>query len=208
VLGLLRCRFRAFDHDARQGFGDQFHIMSIGSCHYQTDGNSLSLRQQTALDSCLAAVGGIGADFFPRPVALWSSHHLDLATPSRYPSTHQTVRRLLAIVLRRHRRLPIPESGHALWTWRIIRSHLTLPTVSLSAVHRKSHPHTCGLAPEDAHPQTDADSHAPAPRALALPTTHPKLDSRSSSDCLLFFVVFVALYSLFSSPYFTIRLFG
>ena len=137
VLFFLRRWLWAFDHNLRQGFVNQFHVVTIGSCNRQANGNSLAFGQQTAFDTAFRSVRWIGADFFPRPAVLWSLHHPGLAIPSRFPLFRRTFRRLLATISRRLQPQPILENDHAPLTWRVTLSHSGFPIAHRCAIHRR-----------------------------------------------------------------------
>src|SRR5512135_2663210 len=95
-LRVLLGRLGTLDDDTFQGRAAQFHIMAIGSLNRQANWDSMSLREQAAFHPALAPVSGIGAGFFPRPTALWSSPRPSRATPSQSHAAHQTARLPLA----------------------------------------------------------------------------------------------------------------
>src|SRR5436305_14216398 len=55
----------AINDDALNGWAYKFHISAIGSLNCHADRHSMTLCEQTPLDSTLATIGRIGSGFFP-----------------------------------------------------------------------------------------------------------------------------------------------
>ena len=207
---LQRCwrRRRTFDHNVVHGFCKQFFVMAIGPVYRQAKRNAMPFGQQATLYAAFSAVCRIRADFFPRPVGLWSSHHLGLATPIQCLLVRRIARHLLAIVSGRRRLLPTLETDHEPSIWRTIQSGSAIPIDLPFAAHRRSHPHSADRGLGDAHRQSGAYSGAAAGWVPVLPTT------RLIHGTLLWFgswrllCVFVLGLFRFSFPEFTTGLFG
>lgn len=66
--------FNALRH-AGQRILHQLHVVTIGAFDLQPDRNPCRFSQQAALGAAFGAICRVGAAFFPRPAALWSSRH-------------------------------------------------------------------------------------------------------------------------------------
>jgi len=97
-------------HHASQGDGHQLHVVPVGRHHLHCQRYALPFSEQAALDATFAAVGGVGADFFPRPAGLWSSCHPVPANPSRSLSNHRIPASRAARNWQIPRHRPIPGS--------------------------------------------------------------------------------------------------
>src|SRR6266487_1579092 len=95
-LRLLLGRLRTLDYDALDGRSHQLHIMAIRSLNRQANRHPMPFGKQAPFHPTLAAIGRIGAGFFPRPTGLWSSLHPSRASPSQPRTTPQTARLLPA----------------------------------------------------------------------------------------------------------------
>ena len=84
------------EDDALDGRSQQFHIVTLSSLNREANWHPMSLREQAAFDAILAPISRIGADFFPRPTALWSSPRPYSTTASQCHAVHQTAQFRLA----------------------------------------------------------------------------------------------------------------
>jgi hypothetical protein len=91
ALWLLTRGLRALDNDAIERSPHQFHVMPVRPLNRQSKRHAVAFGQQAALDPAFGAVGRIGAGFFPRRVAPWSSPRPCSARPNQSPSVRQTV---------------------------------------------------------------------------------------------------------------------
>src|SRR5260221_698228 len=96
ALWILPGWLGTLDNDTFDGRAHQFHVMAVGSLNHYCDRHSMALCQQTAFDSPLAAIRGIGPGFFPRPMALSPLLHPSRASPTRSHTPHQIARLRLA----------------------------------------------------------------------------------------------------------------
>ena len=172
ILRSIWCGYRPFDHDALQRGPHQLHVIAIGAGHGQSERDALAISQQTAFGAGFAAIGWIGADFFPRPMAPWSLRRPYSPSSSRYPATHQNTQHQLARDARTRRLAPILEIGHAPLSLGKSRFHSVLSTDNPCATRRRSHRHTRDPASVAVRHQIDADFRGRAVMAATPPTIH------------------------------------
>ena len=172
IMRCLRCGYRPLDHDAFQRGPHQLHVISIGTVHGQSERDALAISQQTAFGAGFAAIGWIGADFSPRPMAPWSLHRPYSPSSSRYPATHQNTQHQLARGVRTRRLAPILEIGHAPLSLGKSRFHSVPSTDNPCATRRRSHRHTRDPASVAVRHQIDADSRGRAVMVATPPTIH------------------------------------
>ncbi len=122
---------------------------------------------------------GLGPVFFPR-VVLSSLRHPYFTIANQCLATQRTARPQPARTSGTRPLRPIPESDHGRWTWHTNPSHSTPPIDRPFAGHTRSHPHSGDRAPMDGHQRNGGCLRGEAAVAPALPTGHPKSESRSS----------------------------
>src|SRR5512147_392300 len=163
---------RALNHRTFQGAPCQFHVMPVGTIDSYAEGYPMTLRQHTPLDALLTPISGVGAGFFPRLRAPWSSPRPYSANPNRCREVHRTVQHRSATSAETHPRPSIPETGRTPWTWHTGSSGSRRSTGSPSAAHRRWHRRTGGPPLADAHRQSGDYSPALVTPVLTPPRGH------------------------------------
>jgi len=184
MLRVFWRRDGALDDNTLQGRTHKLHVVAICAVHAQSEWHAMTLSQQTTFDACFAAISGIGADFFPRPMAPWSLRRPYSSSPTRSPSTRQSAPHLLAINGGTRLLPPILESGHVPSNPDKSLFHPTLSTGSRCVTRRRFHLRIPDPASVVAHRQIDVDSRGLATAVAAPPTIHPRFGSWLSSCCL------------------------
>ncbi len=131
---------RSVNHDLCQGLLEQHAVMTMRPIDHQRQRQSLTVSEQAALDTPFAAVGRVGADFFPRPTGPWSSCHPAPASPSQSSRAPRTPVIRRARSAQTHRRRSILESVGGLRNANTNRWHRARPTACPCAATAGSHP--------------------------------------------------------------------
>lgn len=155
-----RCRRRLVDDDLRQRLFQQPAVVSVGAIDDQCQRQTVTISEQAALDAPFAAVGRVGADFFPRPTGPWSSCHRAPANPSQSCRARRTPAGHRARSVRTHRHQSTRETADAPTSASTIPWHRALPTACRCAAPAGSHPSPPGPGCEVDGSPTDAVSAA------------------------------------------------
>src|SRR5512143_948932 len=183
----LFCRwFRPLDQNALESCPHPFHLVAVRARYPHADRDALSLRQETAFDTLLAALRRIRSGLFPPQGGLYSWRHPYSTMTNRCLATHRTVRHPPARGSQTRPPRPTPGSDRALWTWHRVRVESGRPTDSRYGAHRKWHPHTGDPPPAGVPHPSGGCSRVPATRAPALSTSRRRGESPPSSGCLGF----------------------
>ncbi len=139
-----RCGCRLVDDDLRQPLFQQPAVMSVGAIDDQGQRQTVTVSEQAALDAPFAAVGRVGADFFPRPTGLSSSCHRAPASPSQSSRALRTPAVPLARSVRTRPHQSTRETADAPTSASTIPWHLAHPTACRCAAPAESHPSPSG----------------------------------------------------------------
>lgn len=132
--------FGLVNHDLRQRLLQQHAIVSIGTSNHQRQWQPVAICEQTALDAPFAAVGRVGADFFPHTRVPWSSYRPVPASPNRSCPVPRTLvaHRARIARIRRHRSILGNVGGPM--NANTSRWHQVPPIASPCAATAGSHP--------------------------------------------------------------------
>jgi len=110
------CRRGPDNRNALKRIRHHLDVRGIGSVNRQPHGDAVGIGEQAPFDAFLATVGGIGAAFFPRPEAPWSSLRPWNARSSQCLSSHHTEGDLPPRDGERLPLPPMPGNGDEPWS--------------------------------------------------------------------------------------------
>lgn len=155
----------------RQSGRRHFHIVTVSALNLQPHRNAPGFSQQAPFNTAFAAIGGIGAAFFPHPAVLLSLRPALKgarvpATPNPTPSVRRNRTKRFPTAGRRNRLLSILETGRAPWNPSRSPSHQGLSTGSRFEARKKCRLKFGGQEREDGDsPEDGLSFRAPGSKA-------------------------------------------